>query len=139
MARRSDSMAAKKRPMLPFTLMLVGGVIILLFGLFLGASAAVLSSTTSAYGSTSLVASSLSSLGKGVALVAYVEAAIGIVCGIVVIAVATMLEDNRRAQVKKLSAVALVFSVISIFGGAGLFIGMVLAIVGSILGIVRKG
>lgn len=126
--------AGRRKTKLAYTLMLVGGIIILLFGLFLAAIAAGFSSASA----VSSLPSSLSIVRGAVVIAGSISAAIGIITGAIIIAMATMLEDNQHAKVRKLSTIALAASIISFLGGGGFIIGFILALVGSAMGMRYK-
>jgi len=70
----------------------------------------------------------------------YESGLVGVISGVIIIAMAVMVrKSNEVKRVKMLSAVALVFSLVSFFGGAGVFFGLILALLGSILGLLYKG
>ena len=133
---------AGKKPTIPFILTLVGGIIILLYAIVLIIGAYVitsfLGSSATNSGSASAITSQLSSVSSSVAAGTYLQGAIGIICGLVLTILSIMIRNGQRNKVFKLSIVMLAFSIISLFGGAGLFIGLALALIGSILGLLYK-
>ncbi|MEM0154591.1 MAG: DUF6114 domain-containing protein, partial [Methanothrix sp.] len=70
--------------------------------------------------------------------VIYVVVAIGIICGLMVILSGAMVYRPKGNRLKIFSIVAIIFSLISIFGDGGFLVGMVLGIIGGILGLMKK-
>ncbi|MCL4411142.1 hypothetical protein M1452_01210 [Candidatus Marsarchaeota archaeon] len=125
-------------PTAAFVLLLIGGIIIMLFGLVAVLGASLISSlpTNAAVSGAPIInATEQAQLQASSGAIA-AEGALGIVCGIVIIIASIMV--HRQSKIKTWSIVALVFSLASIFGGAGLIIGFVLALIGSVLGIMHK-
>ncbi len=115
------------RPTAAFVLSLIGGILYLLIGIVIAALAAVIGGLASiaGYGAA------------GLAVVAV--GGIGLVCGIVIIIGAVMMNSSNRSRVRVASVIVLVFTIIgAIFTLGGLVIGFILALIGSILGLTWK-
>ena len=68
----------------------------------------------------------------GAARLLIVLGAVGVVCGVIVVVGALQLKSNP-STVKTWGVLVLVFSLVSFVGGGGLFIGLVLGLVGGIM------
>ncbi len=64
---------------------------------------------------------------------------IGAISGIVVIVSGIAMYAAQPANIRRFAILALVFSIISIFGGGGKLIGLVLGVIGSVMALRRKG
>ena len=136
-----------KKPTAVFILMLAGGVIILLtaIGLLAIETAAIsyinqlnanalTANTGIAINST--IRTQISSSAGGV----YASSSIGIVAGLILIVLSLMVRKSTdMKKIHNLSIAALVVSILSYFGGGGIFIGMALGIIGAVLGMIYKG
>ena len=67
-----------------------------------------------------------------------VVVAVGIICGIMVMLSGIMSYNPKGNRLKMFSIVAIIFSLISIFGSAGFIVGMILGIIGGVLGLMKK-
>ncbi|MCL5099620.1 MAG: hypothetical protein M1158_00655 [Candidatus Marsarchaeota archaeon] len=137
------------RPKAAFILMLIGGIMILLYAvlILLGGLAAVslagkVTGNTLVIGNTTLTLNQteITAL-KNAPSTLYPTGGIGIVAGLVVIVMAFMMwKTGDIKRMHNLSIIALIASIASFFGGAGfLYLGMGLAIIGSVLGMLYKG
>ena len=116
-------MADQKKATVGFILSLIGGIIILV-----GAIAVL--ALGSAFSSTGVVgAAELGSL-------FVVSGAVGLISGILVIVSSILIHKPGKETIGGI--LAIVFSLVSIIGGGGFFIGLILALVGGILGLVKK-
>lgn len=116
-----------EKPTAAFVVSLIGGILILIEGL-------VLSSLGAVCGSLASIAPGGAPIGA--ALFLYMS--IGLICGILVLIGAVMINTVNPSRVKTGSIIVLIFSIVSFFSGGGFFIGMILGIVGGILGLVWK-
>ncbi|MCL4387923.1 hypothetical protein M1567_02100 [Candidatus Marsarchaeota archaeon] len=141
--------AAQQKHTLPFIFMLIGGILILLGGIYeLGAVHAVsansiianltASNPAIAHNATEikLINSYVSSGALYDAI--YAVVAIGVICGIIVMLSGIMSYNPKGNRLKIFSIVAIIFSLISILGDGGFLVGMVLGIIGGILGLMKK-
>jgi hypothetical protein len=118
---------AIEKPTAAYALSLIGGILILIGGIghaFLGAICGSL---------VSMIPGAESAGG-----VIFLYMSLGLICGIIVIIGAVMINKAEPAKVKTGSVLVLVFSIISIISGGGFYIGTILGIVGGILGLVWK-
>lgn len=114
-----------EKPTAAFVLSLIAGVLILIGGIgyaYLGAICGGLVGMVSP--------------GAGALIFLYMS--LGLICGIVVIIGAVMINSAEPSRVKTGSVLVLVFSIISFFSGGGFYIGLILGLVGGILGLVWK-
>ncbi|MDE1811219.1 MAG: hypothetical protein KGH66_04205 [Candidatus Micrarchaeota archaeon] len=122
-----------------FALTLIGGILVLLVALFLLAAAYLFPSIINAEAGTQISGThGISTAATSLTAAASAEGIIGLISGIVLIVSAVMIRRGDASKIKKFSILALVFSIISFFGGAGFYIGLVLALIGSILGLLYK-
>jgi len=160
----SDPQVRAKRPKLAFALMLIGGILISVVGLLVVAAGYLLpslvnflvnntnitanvsynisknlSSTIAQLANSQLLnmtSSDLMTLQNGI----YTSGLIGTISGIIIVLMAVMVRKAKEAKnIRVFSAVALIFSIVSYFGGGGVLVGMILAFIGGILGIFYKG
>ena len=119
-------MVQKQEGQVAYVLLLIGGIFTLLSGLFAL--------------STSLFATSLlSAVGFGVfGAWMTVTGASGVVCGALMIVAAIRISSADANQVRKWSAIGLVFTLIGIVSGGGFVVGFILGLIGSIMGLTRK-
>ncbi len=76
----------------------------------------------------------------GVGLAVAAVGAIGLVSGIVIIIGAIMMNNDNKSKVKTGSILVLVFTIVgALFTVGGFFIGFILGLIGSILGLTWKG
>ena len=121
---------AADRPTAAFVLSLIGGIFYLLFGIVIVALAAVIGGLAkiAGYGAAGLAVAAVGGIGG-----------IGLICGIVIIIGAVMMNSSNRFRVRAASIVVLVFTIIgAIFTLGGLVVGFILALIGSILGLTWK-
>jgi len=116
-----------ERPTAAFVLSLIGGILILIGSLISSILAGL-------FGGLLMIAPFLGGLG---ALVIFI-AVLGVIFGIIVIIGAVMINSGDPSRVRTGSIVVLIFSILSLFTGGGFIIGFILALVGSILGLVWK-
>ncbi len=140
--------AAGKKPTAAYVLMLIGGIIIFLaaVAVLVGGLAAIsyvngLQNGTTTIGNTSLTLNATTrALISGSAGKIYAAGGVGLVTGVILIALALMVRGSSDLKkIRNLSIAAIVVSVISYFGGAGLMVGMALGIIGGVLGLLYKG
>lgn len=120
-------MAPPSSPAYPSTayiVSLIAGILIGLYGLVIMIEAAILSST-------------LESIVPGATAIVIGFGAIGLILGIIIAVLAMRLKSNP-ATVKTSGVLILVLSLISIIGGGGYFIGLILGLVGGILALTWK-
>jgi hypothetical protein len=108
-------------PVEAYVLVLIGGILMLLGGAAFAILGAVVFSLVSLAGVGSLI---------GI---------IGIISGIIVILSALMMKSKDAQRVRLWSAIALIFSIVSIANGGGFVIGFILGLVGSVMGLAYKG
>ena len=102
-------------PTAAFALSLIGGILILLGGIVVAA-----------------IGGAFAFFGAGFVIVVGVW---GIICGLICILGATWINSGERDKVRTGSILVLIFSILGLFGGSGFFIGFLLALIGSILGL----
>lgn len=128
-------MAENENPTIAFVLSLIGGILILVSGIMLLALGTFVGGMMGRFyggmmggypGVGGYFASMMAVLGVG-----------GIICGIIVLIGAYLLNSNPASHATW-GAFILVFSVLSLFEGGGYIIGAILGIVGGILGITWK-
>lgn len=130
-------MGTGNKPTAAFVLTLIGGIFVLLAGLVILAIGALFGAAASAAGAAGFTVPGMLFGGAGYLVVAL--GVVGLVLGILLIVASTKINSTDASKIKLWSILALVFSLISLAAGAGFFIGFVLALVGSILGLVHKG
>lgn len=108
-------------PVEAYVLVLIGGILMLLGGAIFAILGAVVFSFISLAGVGSLIG------------------LIGIISGIIVIFSALMMKSKNVQRVRLWSAIALIFSIVSIANGGGFVIGFILGLVGSVMGLAYKG
>ena len=108
-------------PIEAYVLVLIGGILMLLGGAVFAFLGAVIFSLIS-----------LAAVGSLLGI-------IGIISGIIVIFSALMMKSKNVQRVRMWSAIALIFSIVSIANGGGFVIGFLIAIVGSVIGLAYKG
>jgi len=159
----SDPQARAKRPTAAFVLMLIGGILILVVGLLVVAAGYLLPTLVNfLINSTNVTANVPPAVSKNLSAIAqlvngqllnmtpsslatlqngiYTSGLIGTVSGIMVVLMAIMVRKAKeRKNVHLFSVVALIFSIVSYFGGGGVIVGMILAFIGGILGVLYKG
>jgi hypothetical protein len=113
-----------EKPTAAFVLSLIGGIFVIIGGLVTAAIAAIVGSAFDIIG--------MGSYGLGFALLG----ALGLVWGIIILLGAVMMNSTDKSRVRTGSIIVLVFSIISWFGSfGGFFLGFLLALIGSILGL----
>ncbi len=134
---------------LPFIFMLIGGILILLGGVYeIGAIHAVsansiIANLTATNPSIAHNATEIKLINSYVSSGAlydaiYAVVAVGIICGIVVMLSGIMSYNPKGNRLKIFSIVAIIFSLISILGDGGFIVGMIMGIIGGILGLMKK-
>ncbi len=134
---------------LPFILMVIGGFLILLGGVYeisavhaISANA-IISNLTASNPALANNATELklinSEVSSGVLYDAiYAVVATGVICGLLVMLSGFMVYRPSGNRLKVFSIIAIIFSLISIIGAAGFIVGMILGIIGGILGLMKK-
>jgi hypothetical protein len=112
-------------PVAAFVLTLIGGILILLDGIYLLAVSAFVSSVTSAYGVSI----------PGVSAILEALAAVGLIFGLIIMIGALMMWKSPSSA-KMWGVVVIVLGFISIIGGGGFVLGLILALVGGILALI---
>lgn len=113
-----------EKPTAAFVLSLIGAIFIIIGGLATAAIAAIVGTTLDVLG--------MGSYGLGFAVLG----ALGIVWGIITLLGAVMMNSTDKSRVRTGSIIVLIFSIISWFGSfGGFFLGFLLALIGSILGL----
>lgn len=135
---------SSKKPTVASVLTAVGGIIILLFGVFDAFSISALSSPAVINNITN--STNFTKYGVTTANVIqlihtalYIAAAVGIICGLIVLASGALMYSDDRKRVRTFAIIALIFSILSVFSGGGKLIGMALGIIGSVLALIHKG
>ena len=141
--------AGEQKHMLPLIFMLIGGILILLGGIYelsavssVSANSIIANLTASnpalAHNATEikLINNYVSSGALYDAI--YAVVAVGIICGIVVMLSGIMSYNPKGNRLKIFSIVAIIFSLISILGDGGFLVGMILGIIGGALGLMKK-
>ena len=118
-----------EKPTAAFVLSLIGGILILLGGIFgaiIGIIGGAAMSIVPGFGWLSGLIIALGIL--------------GLIFGIIVILGAVMINSGERGKVRTGSILVLIFSILSLFvgGTGGFIIGFILSLVGSILGLTWK-
>ncbi len=123
-------MVEQKGPTGAAVLCIIGGVLILAYGaLIVGLGASGMASTlniTQPGVTPGFISAALEALGVW-----------GIICGIVVIVMGLLVYTRPRHHVAW-GLLAILFSILSIFGGGGLIIGLIIGIIGGIWAAVWK-
>lgn len=123
----SSEAGGGEKPTAAFVLSLIAGILILIGGLGAATIGAICGAVVGAIPGAAPV---------GALIFLYMS--IGLICGIVIIIGAIMINTANPSKVKTGSILVLVFSLIAFISGGGFLIGMVLGIVGGILGLVWK-
>jgi len=116
-----------ERPTAAFVLSLIGGIFILIGSL-------VSSILVGIIGGAMMLIPFLEGFGALIILIAV----IGIIFGILIIIGALMINSGDPSRVRTGSILVLILSILSLFTGGGFIIGFILALIGSILGLVWK-
>ncbi|MCF8885672.1 MAG: hypothetical protein QXK95_01535 [Nitrososphaerota archaeon] len=117
-----------ERPTAAYILSLIGGILILIGSIAVAALAGFL-------GSMLMLVPFIG--GFGALMIAF--GVVGLVFGIIVIIGAVMINSGEPSKVRTGSILVLIFSILSlIVSGGGFIIGFILALIGSILGLVWK-
>lgn len=115
----------EKRPTAAFVLSLIGGIFILLGSIVTAVLAGI-------FGEAMMFIPFF-----GAILI--VMGILGLISGIIILIGAVMINSGDPSKVRTGSIIVLVFSILSlIFAGGGFIIGFILALIGSILGLVWK-
>lgn len=114
-----------EKPTAAFILSLIGGVFILVGGVGYAYFGAICGGLVGMFA-------------PGMGALIFLYMALGLICGIVVIIGAIMINSADPSKVKTGSILVLVFSIISLISGGGYYVGVILGIVGGILGLVWK-
>ena len=109
-------------------LSLIGGIIILLWGVVIAFVASMLGSLGASFG--------VPEAGTMAGIVG-LYGLIGVILGLLVIIFGAFMYAKPQQHVVW-GVLVLIFSILSFFGGAGLYLGLILGLVGGILGIVWK-
>ncbi|MBS7621927.1 hypothetical protein KEJ32_07445 [Candidatus Bathyarchaeota archaeon] len=117
----------EERPTAAFVLSLIGGILILLGGIASAILAGMLSGAI-------MLVPFLGGLGALVIIIGI----LGLIFGIIILIGAVMINSGEPSKVRTGSIIVLIFSILSLFIGGGFIIGFILALVGSILGLVWK-
>ncbi len=112
-------------PVAAFVVTLIGGILILLDGIYLLAVSAFISSVTSAYGVSV----------PGVSGLLTALAAVGVIFGLIILVGAIMMWRSPSSA-KMWGIIAILLGLISIVSGGGFILGLILALVGGILALV---
>jgi len=122
-----------EKPTAAFILSLLGGIFILLGGIFPAVIGAYCGAFTSMLEPIVPGAAWLGAL-------TFIFMALGVIFGIIVIVGSIMIYQAVPSRVKVGSILVIVFSIISLFvaGGGGFFVGLILGLIGGILGLVWK-
>lgn len=124
-------METTKGPIGPVILSIIGGVLILGYGaLILALGVGGLGSMANLTGTQGMTAGFVN-------LALEVLGAWGVICGLVMILSAVMVYRRPVSHVAW-GLVIILFSILSIFGGAGLFIGLVIGIIGGAWAVMWK-
>lgn len=116
------------RPTTAFALCLVAGIIYLIVGVIIAAASSQVGSITAVSG--------ISNIQTLVAIVGGVGAA----CGVVMIVGSILMNSDTKSRVRTGAVLVLIFAIVgALFTAGGLFIGIILALIGSILGLMWKG
>jgi hypothetical protein len=115
----------KAYPVAAFVVTLIGGILILLDGLYLLAVSAFVSTVSSAYGVSI----------PGVSGLFEALAAVGLIFGLIILIGAIMMWRNPSSA-KMWGIVVILLGLISIISGGGFILGLILALVGGILALV---
>lgn len=116
------------KPTTAFALCLVAGIIYLIVGIIIAAASSQVGSIKELTG--------ISDIQTLVAIVG----AVGAICGIVMIVGSLLMNSDVKSRVRTGAVLVLVFAIVgALFTAGGFFIGFILALVGSILGIMWKG
>jgi hypothetical protein len=120
-----------EKPTAAFVLSLIGGIIILLVGVFVTIAALAIGAYTDYFGGLYDV--------SGLGTLLLIFAIFGLVCGILVVAGAAMMYSEKIGRVRAGAILVLIFSILSWFGTTGgLIVGFILGLIGAILGLVWK-
>jgi len=116
------------KPTAAFALCLVAGIIYLIVGIIIAAASSQVGSITALSG--------ISNIQTLVAVVGVV----GALCGVVMVVGSLLMNSETRSRVRTGAVLVLVFAIVgALFTAGGFFFGFILALVGSILGIIWKG
>ncbi len=118
----------KEMPNTAFALVLAGGVLILIGGFVMEMLTVVLPFTGMMMGGIQYL-----SIGWSAAI-----GLVGIICGIIVIISAIIMRTRDANRLMTWAIIALVASAVSVVGSGGLVIGFVLALAGSVTGLMQS-
>jgi hypothetical protein len=133
------------KPTAAMVLCIIGGLLMLgggLATLTIGSAASSLLGSSSGNITVNGKAVSSSSAASSVGGLFAIDAAAGVICGIIVLVagvLAYMGTAKGPGRVKMFGAVALVFSLISLINGGGFILGFILGLIGGILALIYKG
>jgi hypothetical protein len=116
-----------EKPTAAFILSLIGAILILIDGLWVAVAFSIL-------GGLGFMLPGFEWIGGLFLIVAVVA----IILGILTLIGAMMMNTTNKDKVRTGSILVLVFSIISLIGGGGFFIGFILCLIGSILGLTWK-
>ncbi|MEM1583633.1 MAG: hypothetical protein QXF28_03445 [Nitrososphaerota archaeon] len=116
-----------ERPTAAFVLSLIGGILILLGSIVTAIFAGI-------FGGAMMIVPFLGGLGALVIAMGI----LGIIFGIIILIGAIMVNSSNPSRVRTGSIIVLVFSILSLLSGGGFIVGFILALIGSILGLVWK-
>ncbi|MEN2975213.1 MAG: hypothetical protein ABDH32_06530 [Candidatus Caldarchaeales archaeon] len=116
-----------ERPTAAFILSLIGGILIILGSIVIALFAGI-------FGGVMMLIPFLGGLG---ALI-IIAGILGLIFGIMVLIGAILINSDEPSRVRAGSIIVLVFSILSLSTGGGFIIGFILALIGSILGLVWK-
>lgn len=127
MPRKSE---AKEMATAPVILLMLGGIFVLVAGILIIGFSAVGNSIVPSLTHTQASITALTAFG----VIGFIE----LICGIMMIISAVVMNNGPSQKVTDWSVVALIFSGISIMGSGGFLVGFVFGIIGSILGISHR-
>lgn len=120
-----------EKPTAAFVLSLIGGILVLIWGVIIGVLLGILGGITEIAGIMNRIM--LISILGGI----FIILAVGvIILGILMVWGAFMINSGVPSEVRNGGIIVLIVSVISIFFGGGFFIGSLLGIIGGILALV---
>ncbi len=116
------------RPTTAFALCLVAGIVYLIVGIIIVVASPQVGSIKDLTGIS------------GIQTLFAIVGVVGSICGVVMIVGSLLMNSDVKSKVRTGAVLVLVFAIVgAFFGAGGLFIGFILALVGSILGIMWKG
>ncbi|MDE1833503.1 MAG: hypothetical protein KGH98_04425 [Candidatus Micrarchaeota archaeon] len=121
---------SKEMATAPVILLMLGGIFVLVAGILIIGFSVVGNNVVPSFTHTETSAAALAAFG----VIGFIE----LVCGLMMIISAVVMNNGNPQKVTDWSVVALIFSGISIMGGGGFLVGFVFGIIGSILGISHR-